>query len=297
VAERGSTADSVWTIRRVVAWSSDDFRARGIPSPRLDAELLVAHALEIDRVRLYMDLDRPLLEAELSKVRELVTRRRKREPIAYILGRRELWSRRFEVGPGVLIPRPETEVLIERALALLPEDASGPVVDLCTGSGCIAITLAAERSRLEVDATDLSPEALAIAARNASEHAVEQRVRFHRGDLFAALPEPREHALIVCNPPYVAERDRATLEPDVRDHEPALALFGGGDGLEVIRRLGAEARRWLAPGAAILIEIGAGQSSEVSELLRASGLIEVCAHRDLAGHERVIEGARPATDR
>lgn len=281
-----------WTIRRVVKWSSDDFAGRGIESARLDAELLVAHALGLDRVKLYMDLDRPLTPDELARIRELVVRRRKREPIAYILGRREFYGRSFEVTPAVLVPRPDTETLIERALELLPEDATGPALDLCTGSGCIAITLAAERGALVVDATDLSEEALAIAQKNAASLGVAERVSLHRGDLFAALPAPREYALIACNPPYIPEGERDTLAADVAQYEPGLALFAGGDGLDVLRRLCAEALRWLAPGGTILIEVGAGQAPSVIALLEAAGLGEARAHRDLGGHERVVEARR-----
>ncbi len=281
-----------WTIRRVVRWSADDFAIRGIESSRLDAELLVAQALGLDRVRLYMDLDRPLTPDELARIRELVTRRRKREPIAYILGRREFFGRAFEVSPAVLVPRPDTETLIERALELLPEDSRGPVLDLCTGSGCIAITLAAERSALEVDATDLSADALEIAARNATALGVAGRVRVHRGDLFDALPQPREYALIACNPPYIPTGDRASLSPDVAEHEPAIALFAGPDGLDVLRRLCAEVAGWLAPGGSILIEVGAGQAPAVADLLERAGLVDARPHRDLAGHERVVEAQR-----
>jgi release factor glutamine methyltransferase len=280
-----------WSIRRVVKWSAEDFAARGIDTARLDAELVVAHALGIDRVKLYMDLDRPLVPAELAKIRELVTRRRKREPVAYILGRRELWGRTFEVSPAVLVPRPETETLIERALAILPADAAGPVLDLGTGSGCIAITLAAERAALEVDAADLSGEALAIATRNAERLGVAGRVKMLEGDLFAAIPARREYALAVANPPYVAERDRGTLAPDVL-HEPALALFGGEDGLAVVRRIAGGIGGWLAPEGRLLVEIGAGQAAAVRAIVEAAGLEWVEAHRDLAGHERVVEARR-----
>jgi release factor glutamine methyltransferase len=292
-ANHGPVPD-VWTIRGVVRWSADDFAARGIESARLDAELLVAHALELDRVKLYMDLDRPLTPDELARIRALVTRRRKREPIAYILGRREFFGRSFEVTPAVLVPRPETETLIERALELLPEDAAASALDLCTGSGCIAITLAAERPALEIDATDLSADALAVAARNAVALGVAERVRMHQGDLFGALPQPREHALIACNPPYIAEGERASLPPDVALHEPGLALFAGEDGLGVLRRLCADAPRWLAPGASILIEVGEGQASAVIALLERAGLEGGRAHRDLAGRERIVEARRPA---
>lgn len=281
-----------WTIRRVVKWSTDDFAARGIESARLDAELLVAHALGLDRVKLYMDLDRPLTPEELAAIRALVMRRRKREPIAYILGRREFYGRSFAVSPAVLIPRPDTETLIERALELLSEDAAGPVLDLCTGSGAIAITLAAERASLEVHATDLSEAALEVAKKNAEALGVGERVRWHQGDLFAALPGPREHALIACNPPYVPEGDRASMSPDVAQHEPGMALFAGEDGLDVLRRLCAEAPRWLAPGGTILIEVGAGQAPAVLALVAEAGLVEGRAHEDLGGHQRVVEARR-----
>lgn len=282
-----------WTIRRVVGWSARDFAQRGIASARLDAEVLVAHALGIDRVRLYMDLDRPLQAAELARIRASVARRRRREPVAYIVGAREFYGRRFEVSPAVLVPRPETELLVERALSLLARDARGPALDLGTGSGCIAVTLALERPALEIDATDLSPDALAVAARNAAALGIADRVRLHRGDLFAALPRPQSYALVVSNPPYVADSERTLLAPEVRDHEPALALFAGADGLDVLRRLVREAPDWLAPGGTLLVEIGSGQGEAVSALARQAGLVDVAVHRDLAGHDRVVEARRP----
>ncbi len=279
----------IWTIRRVVRWSTDDFAGRGIESARLDAELLVGHALGIDRVKLYMDLERPLTPDELARIRELVVRRRAREPIAYILGRREFFGRNFRVSKAVLVPRPDTEVLIERALESLPNEGTVRVLDLCTGSGCIAVTLAAERSNVEVDATDLSPDALEVASANARALGVESRVRLYEGDLFGALPEKREYGLIVCNPPYIPETERASLAPDVEAFEPALALFGGRDGFEVLTRLAAEALTWLAKDASILVEVGAGQAPAVSELFAAAGLAEIRTHVDLGGHERVVE--------
>lgn len=281
-----------WTIRRVVAWSSDDFSARGIGSARLDAELLVARALQMDRVRLYMDLDRPLVPDELARVRELVARRRKREPIAYILGEREFWGRRFEVGPAVLVPRPDTETLVERALELLPADAQGPVLDLCTGSGCIGVTLAAERSALLVDLTDLSPEALTLARKNADDLEVGARVTCHQGDLFAALPERREYPLIVCNPPYIDEAERADLMRDVVDFEPSMALFAEHAGFAIIERLVRDAGGWLCPGGTLLIEVGATQAERTESLLREAGFEGLKRHADLGGRERVVEGAR-----
>lgn len=282
-----------WTIRKVVRWSEGDFATRGIASPRLDSELLVAHALGIDRVKLYMDLDRPLLPAELATVRELVMRRRKREPIAYILGRREFWGRAFEVSPAVLIPRPETETLVERALALLPLDREARVVDLCTGSGCVGITLAAERPLVTAVLTDLSAAALAVAARNAEKHRVTARLELREGDLFAALREGERFAVITANPPYLAERELAECAPDVREHEPRMALVAGPNGDEILARVAAGARAHLEPGGCVLSEIGAGQGPRARALYTDAGLRDVELLVDLAGLDRVVVGFAP----
>jgi len=279
---------------------AEDFAGRGIVSPRLDADLLVCHALGQDRVRLYMDLDRPLDEAELAAIRGRVARRRRREPVAYIVGQKEFYLRAFEVSPAVLVPRPETELLVDRALQRLGElqaarDAGAPlrVLDLCTGSGAIAVTLAAERPGLALDATDMSAEALATARRNAERHGVAERVRFFEGDLFEALESGDRYALIAANPPYVGESERDALEPEVRDHEPPLALFSGADGLVLLRRLCATVAERLEPGGVLLFEVGAGQAATVCELLERDGrLCEVRSHRDLAGHERLVEARR-----
>ncbi len=284
---------TAWTIRRVLAWTAENFEERGIESSRLDAELLVAHALGIGRVALYMDLDRPLTDAERGAIRELVKRRRRYEPVAYILGSKEFWGRKFAVGPAVLVPRPDTETLIERALELLPEDASGRALDLCTGSGAIGITLAAERAGLEVDLTDLSPEALAVARSNAEALGVADRVRFVEGDLFAPLEPHGGYLLIASNPPYIPSGEMGSLPPDVRDHEPRLALEAGEDGLDVHRRIAEEAGRFLAAEGALLVEVGAGQAPAVEALLRAQDWAQTTArHRDLGGIERIVEARR-----
>jgi release factor glutamine methyltransferase len=289
-----------WTVQRILQWMTQDFTALGIGSPRLDAELLLCSVLACDRVRLYMDMPRPLAAEELDAVRALVQRRRKREPVAYILGKREFYRRTFEVSPSVLIPRPETELVVDRALAALPRDASEPtepafVLDLCTGSGAIAITLATERALVHVDATDISPEALAVATRNAEQNGVAERSAFLLGDLFAPLPRDRRYAVITANPPYVAEADYAALAPEITQHEPALALVAGADGLDVLRRICTEAAGWLAPGGTLLLELGAGQARAVMALLEATQCFtNIAAHRDLAGIERVIEAQAQA---
>jgi release factor glutamine methyltransferase len=284
--------DQTWSVQRMLGWMAQDFAALGVSSPRLDAELLLSHALACDRVRLYMDMPRPLEPEELTAVRALVVRRRKREPVAYILGRKEFYRRSFELTKDVLVPRPETEVLVDRALEALPADA-GPALDLCTGSGAIAISIALEREGLQVDATDLSPAALAVARRNAEQLGASERVHFYEGDLFAAVPAGRQYALITANPPYVADIDWGGLAPEITGHEPRMALTAGDDGLDVLRRLCAQVEEFMLPGGVLLFELGQGQASEVSELLaRDARLADVHAHKDLAGIERIVQARR-----
>jgi release factor glutamine methyltransferase len=278
-----------WTIRRVLRWTAEDFEARGLDSARLDAELLVAHALDLERVSLYLDMDRPLSAAELADIRALVKRRRMREPVAYILGHRDFYGRTFEVSPAVLVPRPDTETLVERALGRLGEAPVERVLDLCTGSGIIAVTLAAECPELQVDGTDASEEALEVARRNAERHGVADRVRWMQGDLFDAVPEGQRYGLVTANPPYVAEADLDRLAPEITEWEPRLALAAGPDGLDVLRRMAAGLGRVLTPGGTVLVELGQGQAGAVSAAFESHGVTPVGVHRDLGGIERVIE--------
>jgi len=278
-----------WTVRSVIAWTQSDFERRGLDAPRLDADLLVAHALGLTRIKLFLDLDRPLIDQELAAIRGLVERRRKHEPIAYILGEREFYGHRFEVTPDVLIPRPDTETLVERALGLLARELpAGPVLDVCTGSGAIAVTLALGSDR-QLVASDISPEALAVAGRNAARLGVTGRVELVRGDMFGALREPSLFACITINPPYIGVDELPTLQPDVRDHEPRLALDAGEDALSFYRRIAVEAPGFLLPRGALLVEVGAGQAAAVRALFEANGFVEVTTHRDLGGIERVVE--------
>jgi len=281
-----------WTVRRVLSWTAEDFAGRGLDSPRLDAELLVARALGTSRVALYLDLDRPLAAEELARIRSLVARRRRREPIAYILGEREFYGRSFECGPATLVPRPDTETLVAQALDELPDSADGPVVDLCTGSGAVGLTLLAERGGLRGELTDLSEAALETTRRNAARLGVEARMTLHRGDLFDAFPARLRVPLIVANPPYVPDRELAGLMPEVAVHEPRLALAGGVDGLEVVRRILDGAGDWLLPGGKLLMEVGEGQAAEVrriAETLPAERqLVWERAARDLGGVDRVV---------
>jgi release factor glutamine methyltransferase len=278
-----------WTVQRMLAWMTQDFASLPVATPRLDAELLLCDVLGCDRVRLYMDMQRPLDDAERDRVRALVVRRRKHEPVAYILGKKEFYRHSFEVSKDVLVPRPETEILVDRALDALPEDAD-LALDLCTGSGAIALSVAALRTRLSFDATDISPPALEVARRNAQRLGVQDRVRFHLGDLYVALPRPARYALVISNPPYVADSEWPSLAPDITEHEPRVALLAGPDGLDVLRRICHAAPDWLEPGGALLLEVGRGQACVVAGWLREDPRFEgTTTHRDLAGVERVVE--------
>jgi len=275
-----------WTIRDVLDWTAQDFAGRGIESPRLDAELLVAMALETDRVGLYLDLNRPLVDSERNAIRPLVTRRREREPVAYILGHRDFYGRRFIVTPDVLIPRPETETLVEHALRCIPQDDACRVLDVGTGSGAIAVTIAAERPRAIVTATDISEAALKVASKNAERLDVADRIRFERADL---LSDAEQYDLIVSNPPYIASSDMEALQAEIREHEPVAALEAGEDGLDVVRALLVAAQPVTASGAQMLIEIGAGQAVAVDHFAAGHTAWQpVAVYPDLDRVERVV---------
>lgn len=286
-ARRDSLAES-WTVLRLLRWTADYFKGRGIDSPRLDAELLLADLLQLDRVGLYLNFERPLQADELGAFRERVRRRAGREPLAYILGHAEFWSLALKVTPDVLIPRPDTELLVEEAL----KRVAGPVrvLDVGTGSGALAIALAHERPEWTVTAIDVSPAALAVAAENAGSNGVAERITFIEGDL-AALPDG-PFDLIVANPPYIPAADLAGLMPDVRDFEPRLALDGGVDGLTAYRALAGQANHVLADEGWLLVEVGIGQAAAVRELFAAAGLAELVTARDLAGIERMVGGRK-----
>jgi release factor glutamine methyltransferase len=257
-----------------------------IPTARLDAELLLAHASQLDRAYFRAHGERELSNATVRAYQALLARRARGEPIAYITGRKEFWSLELEVGPEVLVPRPETELLVERALAHIPADASIDVLDIGTGSGAIALAIAKERPGARVSATDVSAAALERARSNARMLGLD--VEFLEGDLFAPVSGKRFH-IIVSNPPYVATDD-PDLAPDVRQYEPATALFAGEAGLQVLRRLVAAAPAHLHQQGWLLLEHGSRQASEVRALLEQHGFSHVRSHADLAGHARASEG-------
>jgi release factor glutamine methyltransferase len=261
---------------------------------RRDVAVLVRHLLGWD-VADWLVRQQDAAPEALAALESLVARRATGEPVAYLTGTREFYGRAFIVTPDVLIPRPETELLVERALATIDvvdgaRARTRTVIDIGTGSGCIAVTLAAERPSLRIVATDTSDAALAVAAANASRHRVADRVALRAGALTAGTSAAD---LIVSNPPYVGQAEREALMRDVREFEPASALFAGGDGLDVIRDLVPEAAAVLRPGGALLIEIGAGQADQVGALLSAAGFEAVRVQHDLAGLPRVVEGHRP----
>jgi release factor glutamine methyltransferase len=268
-----------WTIERVLTWAAEDFGRRGIGSPRLDAELLLGHVLHVDRIRLILDRDLTLRPDQLAHFRELIKRRRAGEPIAYIRGTREFYGLPFQVDRRVLIPRPDTEPLVEVALVRTRgRDLFGRALDLGTGSGCVAIALARERPTWLVTGVDLDPAALGVARDNAVRLGAVPGVRFLAGDLFAAVPEGEPFDLVVANPPYVPAAEYDKLQRTIRDYEPRLALHGGTDGLDVVRR----------------IEIGFDQGDAVSGLFERAGLEAIERARDYGGHERVVSGRMPS---
>jgi release factor glutamine methyltransferase len=282
-----------WSIKRVLAWATDDFKRRGNQSARLDAELLLGEALGFDRIQLIVQAERPLAEGELGRYRELIKRRRVGEPIAYILGRREFFALPMVVDRRVLIPRPDTEILVESALrATLAQHLYGRMLDLCTGSGCVAIAFAKARPTWRVTAVDVSPDAANVARENVRRAGVVHNLAVLEGDLFAPLAADARFELITANPPYIPSGDIAGLAADVRDFEPRLALDGGADGLDITRRIIAEAARYLSPGGLLALEGGFDQAPAVAELLAGAGYTDVTRAKDLAGIERVVTGRR-----
>jgi release factor glutamine methyltransferase len=241
----------------------------------------------VERIRLYLDFDKPVSESERGAFRELVRRRgTERVPVAQLLGYKEFWSLRLQVTRDVLVPRPETETLVAAALELLPEGRAAEVLDVGTGSGAVALAIARERTAARVTATDISPAALEIARRNADELGMAGRIRLLEGDGYSPVAGER-FDLIVSNPPYVAESQRGSLAPEL-GHEPEQAIFAGPDGLGVLRRLVAGAGAVLAPGAGLALEIAPEQAGRVTTLCREAGLLDVSERRDLAGRPRVV---------
>lgn len=282
-AGRSADADTnsrPWTTRRLLRWMIDYFTERGIDSPRLVAEMLLAHVIGCERMRLYMEVDRPASPMERAALRDLVARAGKHEPAQYLVGHGWFFGKAFEVDRSTLIPRPSTETLIEEVLQWhrlsgCRDDAQ--MVDLGTGSGCIAVTLAIQLPRAGFLATDLVHEALECAGRNAATHGVADRIRFRVGETFMPLekePPGTRFDAILANPPYISDAEWAAVAPNVRDYEPATALRGGTDGMSVVGPILDGAARWLRPGGLLAVEIAHSQRERALEWAEATGMLE-----------------------
>jgi len=283
-------------VVELLRWIEAHFRQNGLESPRLDAECLLAHALGMERIGLYLQHDKPVVESERAGLRELVRRRvRERVPVAQLTGRKEFWSLDLGVTAEVLVPRPETETLVEVALGFLPDrEGEYQVLDVGTGSGAIALALAHERQKARVLATDLSGAALAVARANAERLGLADRIRFEAGSAFEPALGQR-FDLVVSNPPYLAQDEAASLAPELA-HEPAVALIAGPAGTEILETLVAGVGDVLAPSAGFAVELAPGQDEPVAAWCRAAGLVEVSVTLDLAGRARVVS-ARAAAER
>jgi release factor glutamine methyltransferase len=289
--------------------AAEHLAGKGVPDPRLDAELLLAHVLGVSRLDLYLQFERPLGPEEVAAYRAVVRRRGSREPLQYITGQASFRELTLAVDPRVLIPRPETEVLVGEVLGWAreqgvasgdggsggdrPDGADGFVaLDIGTGSGAIALSLLREGPFARVVATDVSEGALALAVHNAEVAGVEDRLDVRHGPVWAPIGDDERFHVIVANPPYVMDSERETLMPEVREHEPAGALFGGVDGLEVVRGIVAGAPGRLCPGGLLALEVGPGQAAVVAELARSAGLARPRVVADLTGRERIVLASR-----
>lgn len=282
------------TVRELVGVTAEYLASKGVESAKLNTERLLSDVLGLSRIELFMQYDRPVLVSELDRFRVVVKRRAAGEPLQQILGETEFYSRVFKVAPGVFIPRPETEHLVEAAVALLAppgQSLVAPVaVEIGCGTGIIGISLAAELPRLTVHATDLNPDAVSLAQRNAHLLGVEARIHLHQGNKFDPLPESLQGTvdLLVSNPPYIRSEDIDGLPEDVKGHDPHTALDGGTDGLDFYHALAAKMKLWLRPGGHIAVEIGDDQGAEVSAIFEASGGAEVNVLQDYTDRDRVV---------
>lgn len=300
IAEADSSA---WSVARLLSWTREHLQRSGVESPRLCAEILLAHVMRCQRIQLYTRFEEVPAEPVLAPFRALVKQAAQGHPIAYLTGTKEFFALPFDVSPDVLIPRPETEVLVERTIDLVRKtlDGAARILDLGTGSGCIAVALARHLPAARIFASDVSEAALGVARRNASRHGVAERIDFRCGDLLepwtapAAADGPPPFDVIVCNPPYIATNG-APVARHVRDFEPHVALFAGPDGLSVVRRVSAAAPDGLKSGGHLLLEIGFDQSRAVRDLLARAGWKDIVVYRDGGGNERVVHARRAAPD-
>ena len=289
----GSAKPAGVRVRDVLDKTVPFLKAKGFDSARLDTEVLLAHVLGVPRIQLYVRYDEVLPPARAEAMRGLVRRRAAAEPVAHLVGHREFFSHRFRVTADTLVPRPSTETLVVESLALLKEADAPRVLDLCTGTGCVAVSIAKGHDGATVLATDLSEQALDVAESNVADHDLIDRVTPAAGDLFAAVPAGERFDLIAANPPYVRDDEWDALPADVRDHEPKSALLAGTDGLDLVRRIVADAGDFLNDGGSLLLEVAGPQCPTVEGLLTDAGFTAVRTVPDGDGIPRVVIGRRP----
>ncbi len=282
-----------WTIQKLLNWITEHFEQKTIDSPRLSAELILSYVLELSRIELYTNFDKPVAKEQLTRLHELVKRAADNEPIAYLIGRTEFYSLELDITPDCLIPRPETELLAERAIEFLRKRQGQQFVcDLCTGSGCIAVAIAKNHPEAKITATDICESALKAAASNIEKHDLKQKVTLLCGDLFDPIVPQMDVSkfdLIVSNPPYVSSTEYEKLDANVKEYEPKLALYAGVDGLDVYRRICQEIDKFLKPDAALMLEIGYAQGPSVRDLLEKTGLFsEINIEKDYQDNDRIV---------
>ena len=278
------------TVLEGIQKSTEFLAKKEVDSPRLQAELLLAHVLKLPRMKLYLNFERALTEPETDTFRELVKRRAQREPLQHIVGSTSFCGLEITVNRHVLVPRPETELLAEAGWSFLSPLTPhlSTALDFGTGSGCIAIALAVKSPTAKITALDLSPDALNLAQQNATKNNVTDRIEFVPGDGFAALPQGTQFDLIISNPPYIPTAEIATLDPEVRDYDPRAALDGGADGLDFYHRLAAEARPFLKPGGKIMLEFGEGQAGAIQEIFEKQKWIVEAIRADYTQRQRIL---------
>jgi len=281
-----------WTIQKLLNWTTEYFTKKSIDSPRLSAELILSYVLKLKRIELYTQFDKIVSEEHLDILHNLVKRAGQNEPIAYLTGKTEFYSLEFNVSCDCMIPRPETELLVERAVEFLRTRFGKQLIcDLCTGCGCIAVAIAKNFADADVIATDISDAALNIAAGNVEKYRLKDRIKLLRGDLFEPLLpelEANRFDLVVCNPPYVSSPEFEKLEKNVKDYEPKIALFAGSDGLDVYRRITEKIDDFLKPDAALMLEIGYSQGQAVRGLLEQAGCFNaVTIEKDFHNNDRI----------
>ena len=286
----------VWTVKKVLDWTIGHLKQHGCESARLDAEILLAHSRNCRRIQLYTEYDAPLTPEERATMRDLVRRRAAHEPVAYIVGFREFFGVEFDVEPGVLIPRPDTETLVMTALEVAKDLPSPRLLDVCTGTACVPVAIAENCAAAVLTAIELGDQAHQIARRNIDKHGLTDRITLLQGDLFSPLASDASFDIITANPPYVTNEEMNTLPPDIRLHEPELALRGGADGLDIVRRLIPEAAARLTDAGTLLLEIGSQQGDDVCRLFATTNQYEPAqVVRDLGGCTRVVWAKKKLT--